>query len=198
MKKSVTALAFAALLCVFYIDNPALHQPRIDGAVAEFVLPFRMMELYRQPADPFVAMPLHGLSIRRVADTWQAPRSGHRRHEGQDLFAPRGTPVYSATDGIVIRITDHTLGGNSVFVLGRGGRTYFYTHLDHYAAGLAVGNTVDTNTVIGYVGNTGNARTTPPHLHFGVYTEGGAIDPMPLLERGAAAARFAARNARST
>jgi peptidoglycan LD-endopeptidase LytH len=66
-------------------------------------------------------------------------------------------------------------------VIGAGGRVYYYAHLDRYAENLKVGDAVTTETVIGYVGNSGNAKGTPPHLHFGVYTSTGAIDPLGLF-----------------
>ena len=66
-------------------------------------------------------------------------------------------------------------------IAGAGGRYYYYAHLDSYARGLAIGDRVTTRTVLGYVGTTGNAAGTPPHLHFGVYTANGAINPLPLL-----------------
>ena len=105
----------------------------------------------------------------------------YRLHEGQDIFAPRDTPVVSATDGVVVRIGENKLGGHTVSVLGPGARTYYYAHLDHYAEGIHVGQLIARGTVIGYIGNTGNARTTPPHLHFGVYGRQGALNPLPLL-----------------
>jgi murein DD-endopeptidase MepM/ murein hydrolase activator NlpD len=76
---------------------------------------------------------------------------------------------------------ENALGGNTVFVLGAGGRNYYYAHLDSYAEGLAVGDYVTPGTALGYVGTTGNAAGAAPHLHFGVYTRGGAVDPLPLL-----------------
>ena len=66
-------------------------------------------------------------------------------------------------------------------MISSGGRTYYYAHLDRYANGIAVGDWVTTRTVLGYVGTTGNAQGTPPHLHFGIYTLTGAINPLPLL-----------------
>ncbi|HJS23180.1 MAG TPA: M23 family metallopeptidase, partial [Pyrinomonadaceae bacterium] len=69
----------------------------------------------------------------------------------------------------------------TVSVIGSGGRVYYYAHLDSYAKGIEVGDRVTTRTVLGYVGTTGNAQGTPPHLHFGVYTMTGAINPLPLL-----------------
>ncbi len=84
-------------------------------------------------------------------------------------------------DGYVYRSRQNSLGGNTISILGAGGRVYYYAHLDKYSEDLAVGDSVSTETIVGYVGNTGNARETPPHLHFGVYTVGGAINPLTLF-----------------
>ncbi len=91
------------------------------------------------------------------------------------------SPVLSATDGVVVRINGGALGGNAVFVLGPGGRTYYYAHLSAYAPSLTAGLPVRRGELIGYVGSTGNARGTSPHLHFGVYTSAGAVNPYELL-----------------
>ena len=66
-------------------------------------------------------------------------------------------------------------------MIGAGGRVYYYAHLEAYAPHLAEGDYVTTQTLLGYVGTTGNAAGTPPHLHFGVYQPGGAMNPLPLL-----------------
>jgi murein DD-endopeptidase MepM/ murein hydrolase activator NlpD len=126
-------------------------------------------------------MPVQDVSKRHVANTWHAPRGTDRVHEGQDIFAPKGTPVLSATSGYVYKIRQNNLGGQTVSIIGRGGRVYYYAHLDAYAPTLVEGDYVTTKTVLGYVGTTGNAKGTPPHLHFGVYATGGAINPLPLL-----------------
>jgi len=138
--------------------------------------------------DAVLLMPVDGVRVAQVADTWGAPRGGGRRHEGQDLFAPRGTPVRSATPGFVYRIDDLSLGGLSVTIVGEGGRRYFYTHFDAVPDDLAEGQRVGVDTVIGFVGDSGNAAGTPPHLHLGVYDGSEddpcaweAIDPLPLL-----------------
>jgi len=102
-------------------------------------------------------------------------------HQGQDIFAPRGTPIHSATEGYVVRIGENRLGGQTISVLGAGGRVYYYAHLDSYAPSLDVGDYVTPETVLGAVGTTGNAKNTSPHLHFGVYAATGAINPLPLL-----------------
>jgi murein DD-endopeptidase MepM/ murein hydrolase activator NlpD len=89
--------------------------------------------------------------------------------------------VLSATEGYVMNVGENRLGGLTVSVVGDGGRVYYYAHLDAYAANLATGDYVTDQTLLGYVGNTGNAQGTPPHLHFGVYQGTGAINPLPLL-----------------
>ena len=139
-------------------------------------------ELYTKDPDQKLKMPVQGITRSQMSDTWHASRDSNRLHEGQDIFAPHGTPVLSATEGYVMNIGENPLGGQTVSVIGAAGRVYYYAHLSAYAANLANGDQVTTKTVLGYVGNTGNAATTPDHLHFGVYTRGGAINPMPLIE----------------
>jgi murein DD-endopeptidase MepM/ murein hydrolase activator NlpD len=143
-------------------------------------------QLLQAVPDSELLMPVKGVRTQQVADTFGAPRPGGRQHEGQDIFAPKGTPVYSATQGMVWRIGTGELGGLFVYVLGPGGRRYYYAHLDGYAEGLEEGQGVSPQTLLGYVGNTGNARTTPPHLHFGLYgnwrsDDARVIDPLSLL-----------------
>jgi murein DD-endopeptidase MepM/ murein hydrolase activator NlpD len=154
----------------------------VGDAIAKSVLFYvRVASLYTQAPDSRLAMPLENVSKRAVADTWHAPRGTGRLHEGQDIFAPRGTPILSATNGYVFKIGENNLGGQTVSVIGSGGRIYYYAHLDRYAPGVEVGDPVTRRTVLGYVGTTGNAEGTPPHLHFGIYTLNGAINPLPLL-----------------
>ena len=154
----------------------------LGGAIANSMLFYaRVARLYTQAPESKIAMPLENVSRRAVADTWHAPRGTGRLHEGQDIFAPRGTPILSATNGYIFKVGENNLGGQTVSVIGSGGRIYYYAHLDRYAPGLEVGNLVTPRTVLGYVGTTGNAQGTPPHLHFGIYTLNGAINPLPLL-----------------
>ena len=153
----------------------------MTGAKDTLLFYARVARFYTQRPDTKLAMPLENVSKRAIADTWQAPRGTDRLHEGQDIFAARGTPILSATRGIIYNIGENNLGGQTVSVMGSGGRVYYYAHLDSYARGIAVGEFVTTRTVLGYVGTTGNAQGTPPHLHFGVYTPTGAINPLPLL-----------------
>jgi murein DD-endopeptidase MepM/ murein hydrolase activator NlpD len=153
----------------------------VTGLSDTLVFYARVAKLYTQSPDTKIAMPLEDVSRKEVADTWGAPRGVGRQHEGQDIFAAKGTPILSATNGFIYKIGENNLGGQTVSVIGSGGRVYYYAHLDSYAKGIAVGDRVSKRTVLGYVGTTGNAQGTPPHLHFGIYTWTGAINPLPLL-----------------
>jgi murein DD-endopeptidase MepM/ murein hydrolase activator NlpD len=152
------------------------------GALVDTMIFYaRVAKLYTQEPHAKIKMPFEDVARRQVTDTWHAPRSGGRLHEGQDIFAPKGTRVLSATSGLVYKIGENPLGGQTVSVISSGGRVYYYAHLDSYAPGLAVGDRVTTKTLLGFVGTTGNAQGTPPHLHFGIYGFGGAINPLPML-----------------
>lgn len=140
-----------------------------------------MLELSRMPAPSALPVPVQGVAAARVADTFGAPRGADRTHAGVDIFAPRGTPVVSATVGIVSSIRDTGLGGKQVWVLGPARERHYYAHLDDWAPDLAEGDRVEPGHVLGYVGTTGNARGTPPHLHYAIYGAAGAYDPLPLL-----------------
>ena len=143
---------------------------------------FARAELVAGARDAELLMPVEGVYLSQVSDTWGAARSEGRTHEGTDIFAEAGTSVYSATAGYVEWFGSYGVGGNTVTVVGSGGVRYYYAHLSDYAEGLTNGQTVTPDTRLGYVGNTGNALTTPPHLHFGVYTGfWNAENPYPLL-----------------
>lgn len=148
----------------------------------KLILVARIAQLYAATPDQKLAMPVAGVSKKNINDSWHAPRrGGERKHEGQDIFASRGTPVLSATNGYVVSVAENKLGGRTVSVVGAGGRVYYYAHLDQYADDISVGKGVTPETVLGYVGTTGNAAGTSPHLHFGVYSGRGAVNPLPLL-----------------
>lgn len=143
--------------------------------------PIVAWRLVRSDPPATVLVPVAGVPVSRIRDTWQAPRPGDRLHQGIDIFAPRGRAVISATSGIVISMGENELGGRVVRVLGPGGQWHYYAHLDAYGP-VRPGQIIDAGTVIGYVGTTGNARGTPPHLHYGIYKfAGGAMNPYPLL-----------------
>src|SRR5437868_6368764 len=178
--KVIRLLLICVSLLVVLINGPAIEAGA--GLVANKLLfVVHVAGLYAKAPDQNLEMPVQGVTKSQVADTWHVPREGDRLHEGQDIFAKRGTPVLSATDGYIFRIGENKLGGQTVSVIGAGGRIYYYAHLDSYAPNMAAGDHVTTQTVLGYVGNTGNAAGGPTHLHFGVYARGGALNPLPLL-----------------
>jgi peptidoglycan LD-endopeptidase LytH len=181
-KLIVTVFVLGALLVLGNITGLTSDAVRMSekllGKARAYV---HMARLYSQEPDLTLSMPVQDVSKAKVANTWGAPRGSDRLHQGQDIFAPKGTPVLSATEGYVVRIGENSLGGQTVSVVGAGGRVYYYAHLDSYAPGVAVGDYVTDNSVLGYVGTTGNAAGTSPHLHFGVYAAGGALNPLPLL-----------------
>ncbi len=183
MKKlSISALLLFLFLVLGNVIGVSAAVERVAGKFAgKLVFFVHVAELYTKDPDKKLAMPVQDVEKKAIANTWHAPRDGGRLHEGQDIFAPRGTPIFSATDGYVARIGDNSLGGQTVSVIGAGGRTYYYAHLESYAPHLVEGDRVTTQTLLGYVGTTGNAAGTPPHLHFGVYEPSGAMNPLPLL-----------------
>lgn len=117
----------------------------------------------------------------RIGSIWGDERdAGARSHEGIDLFAPHRTPVIAAADGVITRVNENRLGGKVVWQRPKGKNlSLYYAHLDEQL--VMDGQEVKAGDTIGLVGNTGNARSTPPHLHFGIYTFGGAIDPLPFV-----------------
>lgn len=144
-------------------------------------LPRTWWELSRADPPSSLPVPVEGVAPGSIADTWGAGRSGGRSHEGVDIFAPRGTPVLSSTRGIVSSIRETGLGGRQAWVLGPGLERHYYAHLDDWAEGLEEGAVVQAGQPLGEVGDTGNARGTPPHLHYGIYGRDGALDPLPRL-----------------
>jgi murein DD-endopeptidase MepM/ murein hydrolase activator NlpD len=123
--------------------------------------------------------PVPGAGRKNIQSFFGASRSsGSREHQGIDIFAPRGTPAVAAADGWISSTSPNTLGGNVVWLWDPArGHTLYYAHLDRHA--VSAGQRVRKGDVLGFIGNTGNARTTAPHLHFGIYRRGqGAVDPL--------------------
>lgn len=172
-RRLLRAAALALLVYAAYV----LLAPVIDKLMYG-------MRLSAMPVPRTLPVPVRGVEPAGLRDTWAAARGGGRKHEGIDIFARRGTAVVSSTEGIVLQVGTNRLGGQVVWVLGPGGQRHYYAHLDRYAD-IAAGQRVRPGSVLGYVGTTGNAAGTPPHLHYGIYETGGAINPYPFLRPGA-------------
>ena len=130
---------------------------------------------------PSLAFPVRESDKSNVISLWGTDRdAGGRKHEGIDIGAKFRTPVVAVADGYVTSVSENNLGGKIIF-LRPSGKNYnlYYAHLDSQI--VRQGQDVKTGEILGLIGNTGNARTTVPHLHFGVYTTSGAIDPFPFI-----------------
>ncbi|MDP8961982.1 MAG: peptidoglycan DD-metalloendopeptidase family protein [Actinomycetota bacterium] len=115
-------------------------------------------------------------------DTWGAPRSGGRRHQGTDVFAPYGAPIYAFTNGVVQRLSNGGLGGIGLYLWGDDGVRYYYAHLAGYAPGTSVGDRVEAGELVAYNGDSGNADRGAPHVHFQVHPGGGGpLNPYPWV-----------------
>ena len=135
-------------------------------------------------SGPSLAFPVSGRDSRAAQSFFGAARDGGRReHHGIDIFAPRGTPVVAAAPGIVRRVDVSNLGGKVVWLYdAKRSQSLYYAHLDSQL--VRSGQIVEIGDTLGLVGNTGNARGTPPHLHFGIYRRGeGPVDPFPFVRR---------------
>ena len=149
------------------------------------ILPAETVAQLKASAMPKrLPIPVDAVKTSQLKDTWGAARSQGRSHEGIDIMAPRGTKVFSATDGLIADLRNNNLGGKVIWVMGPAGSWHYYAHLDAHKRGLNIGDSVKKGDIIGYVGNTGNARHTSPHLHYGIYLNGkgrGAVNPFPYL-----------------
>ena len=161
------------------------HEARRDGT---FILRLQP-ELLRggtlkvtQHSSAALHFPVSGRDASAVQSFFLDPRDGgQREHHGVDIFAPTGTPVVAAADGVVTSVATTPRGGNVVWIWDtKRNQSQYYAHLSSQA--VSAGRRVSAGEVIGHVGNTGNARTTAPHLHFGIYALGeGPIDPFPFV-----------------
>ena len=156
--------------------------------------------LHAMPAGTSgLIIPVAGVERSQIRDTFNEGRVGHM-HEAIDILATRGTPVLAAVDGTVRKLFTSHLGGLTIYEFdGSETHSYYYAHLDRYAAGVVEGKEIHRGEVIGYVGSTGNAQT--PHLHFAVsdlppgkeWWKGTAINPYDELVRNGITMRLTER-----
>ena len=126
----------------------------------------------------------------RVADDWGAPRAKTGSHEGNDMFAAFGSPVLAVADGTLNRVGTLPISGNRLWLKTDRGDAFFYAHMSAFAPEAVSGQRVKAGALLGFVGNTGDAEPTPPHLHFEIHPgDRKAVDPHPVLlawqDRGA-------------
>lgn len=158
-------------------SSQALHDAVLGQLVPLGLSPQEAMRI------GFGRFPIAG--VANFTHDWYFPRwgPGFRFHKGTDVFADHGTPVRSPVDGTVTS-GNGSLGGIFVKVFQPDGTYFYMAHLAGLVEGFQEGMAVKTGDIVGYVGNTGNARTTPPHVHLGVYSPGGEpTDPKPILDQ---------------
>lgn len=170
---------------------PAQVGPPADSAFFDATKGVVTEEDLERLRQRVLAVPVAGKYPADVSDTFRSGRSGGRQHNAVDISAPRGTPVLSADEAVVRRLSSNALGGITVYATDPEARfVYYYAHLDAYAADLRVGQAVRRGDVLGYVGTTGNAPPNAPHLHFQITRlldrdrlwDGVPIDPRPFLQ----------------
>ena len=161
----------------FEIDKSVIYKIIVQPEMKR-QLPF-ILKIYTEPMYFF---PVSGANNKNVQSFWADPRdAGSRSHEGVDIFAPKGTPVVAVSDGRISSTGEGGLGGKQVWLMdGLFGKRVYYAHLDSIA--VTSGKRVKTGDTLGFVGNTGNAKTTDPHLHFGIYRNRGAVNPYPYIK----------------
>lgn len=138
-----------------------------------------------------LAVPVTGVTAAQLSDTWGDSRgNGTRAHQAIDIPAAAGTPVTAAAPGRIEKLFESEAGGTTLYVRSPDRATsYYYAHLAGYAPGIRKGLAVKAGTLLGYVGDTGNAGAGNTHLHFGVsrmtaadrWWQGTPVNPYPLL-----------------
>jgi len=185
----VASTATACARPVLYYPTPETAPTSPASAVAEpsLVVASASDEYLRTRQ---IALPVAGADMSKVDDSFSEPRDGGRVHRAIDILAPRGTPILSADDGKVLRMTTSSLGGISMYTVDPEGRlVYYYAHMDRYNDAMSPGRAIAKGDTLGYVGTTGNAPKDTPHLHFqvmrwpadGKYWNGDPIDPYEAL-----------------
>jgi murein DD-endopeptidase MepM/ murein hydrolase activator NlpD len=134
------------------------------------------------PDDFHLTFPVPSTSVRYLDDYGVFAKN--RIHRGIDLFAPRGTPVVAVADGFVDRARYGSNAGSYVVIRHGEGWESWYLHLTGFAEGIESGAFVEAGQLVGWVGTTGNARGTHPHLHFELHRHGRFVNPYWYLREG--------------
>ena len=174
--------------------------PRVIPDLTEVDLPLRPAAIESAGASSTVAasalpagkltVPVDGMPLAQIHDTFDQPRGNERHHEALDIMAPKGTKVVAAADGKIAKLFTSKPGGLTVYVFDPTEKyAYYYAHLDRYADGLQEGAEIKRGDPVGFVGVTGNSDPNAPHLHFAVFEltpeklwwKGTPVNPYPLL-----------------
>ncbi len=175
-RKSITSEYLTDTTLIYESDKDQVLLLRLQPQllINEHVI----VEIVEQPKLGF---PVKNGNNKDIKSFWGVDREGGaRKHEGVDIFNKRGKPILAVADGTINRVKITNLGGKVVWQrLGLMGPSIYYAHLDSQL--VTEGQKVKKGEVLGLMGNTGNAISTSPHLHFGIYTSGGAINPLDYI-----------------
>jgi murein DD-endopeptidase MepM/ murein hydrolase activator NlpD len=157
--------------------SPGMPAGGSPGTTAPASTPSTSPALPPAPAGTMVC-PVDGATTFR--DSWGEPRPGGRGHTGVDMMSPTGTPLVAIENGVIYNPNWHYAGGIGLYILGDSGDSWYYAHLNGYAAGIQAGTRVAAGQLVGYVGATGNAAS--PHLHLAhILPSGQYINPYPVV-----------------
>src|SRR5262245_13569139 len=170
------------------IESPtgAPRAPAVEAAAPS------MAEAIGALASHGLRIPVEGVTENQLSDTFNDSRAVGRRHDAIDIMAPRGTEVHAVDDGTIAKLFTSKAGGLTIYQFDPSQTfSYYYAHLDRYASGLAERQTAKRGELLGYVGSTGTASETAPHLHFAIarlgtdraWWKGDPINPYPLLAK---------------
>ncbi|WP_394001921.1 M23 family metallopeptidase [Luteimonas sp. WGS1318] len=186
-----------AMAAVTPPDTDAGPAPDLRTTPPAASMPAQAIDAGAAASDPNahparLLLPVQGIDVADVHDTFDDARGDERRHEALDVMAPEGTPVLAAADGRIEKLFTSDRGGLTIYQFDPTGTwSYYYAHLQAYAPGLTEGMQVRRGDVLGTVGSTGNADPSAPHLHFAVFRltpekqwwTGAPVNPWPLLAR---------------
>ena len=168
-----------ALLFVFAL-SPAMAEAQ-TAAIQASELKQKIAALGTTPVAALPMPVLFGIAPSDLTPNFGVPRTNHP-HQGEDIMALKGTPIVSPTEAVVLGTQTGTIEGNMVYTANPGGEKFFYIHLDRFGEGIKAGQVLEPGSLIGYVGNTGDASRGAAHLHFEIHNIADTpIDPFPLL-----------------
>jgi murein DD-endopeptidase MepM/ murein hydrolase activator NlpD len=160
-----------ALFCLAFVSFSFTNYPKRPASVKKTV----------SSVSKALVFPVAGTKSK-IKDLWGASRGGGiRKHKGIDIHAKKGTPVVAVCDGVIVERANTVIGGKTLWLKSsEHGWKAYYAHLDKQL--VKKGQRVKKGQVIGTLGNTGNARTTPPHLHYGIAGGKGWVNPLPYVK----------------
>ena len=172
------------------IPSPVAEMPTSSSPPLAAMPTAALVPASYAPGSDRLIIPVRGVGVNQLVDTYDDARSAGRIHNAIDIMAPTGTPVFAAAPGIVAKLFLSRMGGNTIYIRSFDQkRMYYYAHLSAYAPGLAENQRINAGQVIGAVGYSGDANPAAPHLHFAIndiapgegWWKGTPINPYPLL-----------------